>query len=96
MGDVLTESMFKLADASMSSVPSDYANVNTLLSAYSLYTKDGSRITSEYTTDSATNKTVQHLYLNGDKNSEGQIFRVSVCNMEVFYARLYDCKGCKC
>ena len=69
-GDILTETMFKLVDASMSSVPSDYADVTTLLSAYSLYTKDGARITSEYTTDSATNKSVQHLYLNGDKNSE--------------------------
>jgi len=35
-----------------------------------LYTKDGTKITTEYTTESNTNRSVQHLYLNGDKNSE--------------------------
>ena len=69
-GDVLTENMFTITNALKSSVPDDYANVSALLSAYSLYTKDGVKITTEYNTDNATNKAVQHLYLNGDKNSE--------------------------
>ena len=69
-GDVLTENMFNMVNAVRTSIPADYANVTTLLSAYSLYTKDGTKITSEYSNDTATNKSVQHLYLNGDKNSE--------------------------
>ena len=69
-GDVLTADMFQLANAFVTSIPGDYADVRTLLSAYSLYTKDGTKITAEYTSDNATNKPVQHLYLNGDKNSE--------------------------
>ncbi len=69
-GDVLTADMFQLANASITSIPGDYAEVSTLLSAYSLYTKDGTKITAEYTSDNTTNKPVQHLYLNGDKNSE--------------------------
>ena len=69
-GDVLTENMFKKANAVITSIPADYTEVSTLLSAYSLYTKDGTRITSEYSTDNASNRAIQHLYLNGDKNSE--------------------------
>lgn len=69
-GDVLTEDMFSKANAVRTSIPADYAEVSTLLSAYSLYTKDGTKITTEYTADGNTNKSVQHLYLNGDKNSE--------------------------
>ena len=69
-GDVLTENMFNMVNAIRTSIPADYANVTTLLSAYSLYTKDGTKITSEYSNDTATNRSVQHLYLNGDKNSE--------------------------
>ena len=69
-GDVLTADMFTRANAVRSSIPADYAEVSTLLSAYSLYTKDGTKITTEYNTDNASNKAVQHLYLNGDKNSE--------------------------
>lgn len=69
-GDVLTENMFNMVNAVRTSIPADYANVTTLLSAYSLYTKDGTKITSEYSNDTATNRSVQHLYLNGDKNSE--------------------------
>ena len=69
-GDVLTADMFHKANASITSIPGDYAEVSTLLSAYSFYTKDGTKITAEYTSDNATNKPVQHLYLNGDKNSE--------------------------
>lgn len=63
-GDVLTEDMFTQVDTLISALPSDYANAPTLISAFSLYTKDGTRITSEYSDEK------QHLYLNGDKNSE--------------------------
>ena len=73
-GDTLTSDMFGQVDAVKSSIPADYAEVTSLLSAYSLYTKDGKPITSEYTAaDSSTKVQTQHLYLNGDKNAE--IFR---------------------
>lgn len=63
-GDVLTSDMFIQTKGIINSLPEDYRNVATVLSAYSLYTKDGNRITSEYSDGK------QHLYINGDKNSE--------------------------
>ncbi len=69
-GDVLTENMFQKVDAVATSIPADYFEPSLLISAYSLYTKDGTKITSEYSTDNASNRAIQHLYLNGDKNSE--------------------------
>ena len=63
-GDVLTSDMFVSVQAAKTAVPSDYVNINTLLSAYALYSKDGVKIT----TDNSSG--TQHLYLNGDKSSE--------------------------
>ena len=63
-GDVLDVSMFTEVQASESAVPVDYVKPNTLISAYSLYTKEGVKITTDYTDG------VQHLYLNADKSSE--------------------------
>ena len=63
-GDILTDDMFTKAQAQNTAIPVDYVDPSTLLSAYALYTKDGAKITSEYT------EGVQHLYLNGDKSSE--------------------------
>ena len=63
-GDILTETMFTQVQTKSNAVPSDYINPNILISAYSLYTKDGVKITSDYSDGS------QHLYLNGDKSAE--------------------------
>ena len=63
-GDILTAEMFSLVSASKTAVPLDYVDPITLISAYKLYTKDGTKITTEYV------EGVQHLYLNGDKTSE--------------------------
>ena len=63
-GDILTMDMFTKAFALNSAVPSDYFDPSTLISAYSLYTKDGIKITTESVDGS------QHLYLNGDKTAE--------------------------
>lgn len=63
-GDVLDVSMFTQVQASESAIPADYVEPGTLISAYSLYTKEGVKIITDYS-DGA-----QHLYLNGDKASE--------------------------
>lgn len=63
-GDILDISMFTQVQASVSAVPADYVDPGTLISAYSLYTKEGVKIITDYS-DGA-----QHLYLNGDKSSE--------------------------
>ncbi len=63
-GDILDVSMFTQVQASVSAVPADYVDPGTLISAYSLYTKEGVKIITDYS-DGA-----QHLYLNGDKSSE--------------------------
>ena len=63
-GDVLTSDMFTTTSAIKGSLPADYQDIGTVLSAYSLYTKNGDKIVSEYSDGQ------QHLYLNGDKNSE--------------------------
>lgn len=63
-GDILDVSMFTQVQASVSAVPADYVEPGTLISAYSLYTKEGVKIITDYS-DGA-----QHLYLNGDKSSE--------------------------
>ena len=67
-GDVLTSDMFSQVKASKSTIPSDYSDINTLLSAYSLYTKDGQRITSSYSASTNQNSgnagNQQHLYVN--------------------------------
>ncbi|HCC04080.1 MAG TPA: hypothetical protein DEP51_04415 [Clostridiales bacterium] len=63
-GDVLDVSMFTQVQASESAVPADYVDPGALISAYSLYTKEGVKIITDYS-DGA-----QHLYLNGDKSSE--------------------------
>lgn len=63
-GDILTKDMFTKTFALNSAVPSDYVKPETLIAAYSLYTKDGMKITTESVDGS------QHLYLNGDKSAE--------------------------
>ena len=63
-GDILTMDMFTQAFALNSAVPADYFDPNTLIQAYSLYTKDGMKITTESVDGT------QHLYLNGDKGAE--------------------------
>ena len=63
-GDVLTDDMFKKVTIMTDSIPEDYADIDSLLSAYSLYTKDGTRIISGYTNGE------QHLYLDNDKKTE--------------------------
>ena len=45
-GDVLTADMFGLVSAFATSIPADYVNTQTLLSGYSLYTKNGDRFNS--------------------------------------------------
>ena len=47
-GDVLVAGMFTPTEVLRTSIPSDYVDISTLLDAYSLYTKDGEPITSEY------------------------------------------------
>lgn len=63
-GDVLVAGMFTPTEVLRTSIPSDYVDISTLLDAYSLYTKDGEPITSEYISGE------QHLYLNGNKERE--------------------------
>ena len=63
-GDVLTSDMFVTTQATMGTLPIDYQDIGMVLSAYSLYTKNGEKIVSEYSDGQ------QHLYLNGEKNSE--------------------------
>ena len=63
-GDLLDITMFSTVQAAKTAIPLDYVDPNTLIPAYSLYTKDGAKITTEYV------EGVQHLYLNGDKSSE--------------------------
>ncbi len=63
-GDLLDMSMFTSVKASKTAIPIDYVDPSTLISAYSLYTKEGVKITTEYI------EGTQHLYLNGDKSSE--------------------------
>jgi len=63
-GDVLTIDMFGQVDAIASSIPADYTDIKTVLSAYSLYTKAGEPIRSEYKKDDKDEKSAekQHLY----------------------------------
>ena len=63
-GDILTGDMFETSKVMESTIPDDYIDPSTLISAYSLYTKEGVKITTEYVNGT------QHLYLNGDHNSE--------------------------
>lgn len=63
-GDTLTADMFTKANAVKSSIPADYADVTALLSAYSLYTKDGKAIKSTVKDQS------QYLYIDGDESQE--------------------------
>ena len=63
-GDLLDLSMFSTVQATKTAIPLDYVDPGTLISAYSLYTKEGAKITTEYV------EGVQHLYLNGDKGLE--------------------------
>lgn len=63
-GDILNTDMFSLVKVANTSIPTDYVEPNQLISAYELYTKDGIKITTEYVDG------IQHLYLNGDHNSE--------------------------
>lgn len=63
-GDVLTSDMFVTTQAMRGTLPIDYQDIGMVLSAYSLYTKNGEKIVSEYSDGQ------QHLYLNGEKNSE--------------------------
>ena len=60
-GDVLTADMFGRVDAFATSIPADYVDIGTVLSAYSLYTKAGEPIRSEYKKDEKSGEK-QHLY----------------------------------
>lgn len=72
-GDILTMDMFGQVDAISASIPTDYVDIGTLLSAYSLYTKNGEPIRSEYKKDE-NNAEKQHLYTKID-NKDVEIFK---------------------
>lgn len=75
-GDILTTDMFSQVDAIATSIPADYVDINTLLSAYSLYTKSGEPIRSEYKKDEKDEKSgeKQHLYTKID-NKDVEVFK---------------------
>ena len=64
-GDVLTADMFGLVSAFATSIPADYVNTQTLLSGYSLYTKKGEPIKSNFETNEK-GETKQHLIITID------------------------------
>ena len=68
-GDILTEDMFQTVNAMKTAIPADYVDARTLLEAYSLYTKNGEPIRSEYKKNE--NNVEQHLYTKiGNKDVE--------------------------
>lgn len=63
-GDILSIDMFEEVQVANATIPTDYIDPQTLISAYKLYTKDGIKITTGYVDG------IQHLYLNGDTSTE--------------------------
>ena len=86
-GDILTMDMFNQVDAIATSIPSDYVDVGTLLSAYSLYTKSGEPIKSEYSKDESGNAK-QRLYTTID-NKKVEIFKDNTTG-EFYYGNNND------
>ena len=66
-GDIITADMVGDAEAKRSSIPANYADISTLIDAYSLYTKDGVRILVRYDEQGK-----QSLYLDDNSNQNQQ------------------------
>ena len=63
-GEIITSDKCKKVNITTDSLPDDYVDINSLINAYSLYTKEGVRIIFKYINDE------QHLYLDDGKNTE--------------------------
>ena len=65
-GDILTIDMFTKVSTKTAAIPANYVDISTLIDAYSLYTKDGTRILSRYEDGE------QNLYLDDNENEKQQ------------------------